>query len=36
MYENVYKTVKLCGKKGLEVTEEVVQAVMKAEEGACA
>jgi len=30
--ENVYQTVKLCGKKGLEVTEEEVQAVMKAEE----
>lgn len=30
--ENVYQTVKLCGKKGLEVTEEEVRAVMKAEE----
>lgn len=30
--EDVYQTVKLCGKKGLAVTEEEVRAVMKAEE----
>lgn len=30
--EDVYQTVKRCGKKGLAVTEEEVRAVMKAEE----
>lgn len=30
--EDVYQTVERCGKKGLDVTEEEVRAVMKAEE----